>query len=217
MAPSLNEMFESMLEEHSNEKLDAVSLDADLAVNAADLAVLIETIHHHYPEARVICMASRCDVERIVAARNAGASAFLSREVVGLGVASAVRFVLNHGFTVTDDVEHLIHEHPFCNVHVLPGRRHYNRMTPRIEQALWLCVVEGMPADLAADEMGVSVSTVRSYIKEGYRILEAEDDTAYPVSVSPAERAYLRFTALEEGEEEDLVPEEVSTPWRPAA
>ncbi|HPV07342.1 MAG TPA: hypothetical protein PLD57_09725, partial [Aggregatilineales bacterium] len=46
--------------------------------------------------------------------------------------------------------------------------------------------------------MGVSVSTVRSYIKEGYRILEAEDDTIYPMDASPAERAFLRYTMLDQ-------------------
>jgi DNA-binding NarL/FixJ family response regulator len=214
MGASPSEMFESMMEEHLNVRLDAVTLDADVAANAAELGVLIEQIHLRFPDARVICMAAHCDIERVIAARNAGASAFLSREVVGLGVASAVRYVLNHGFTVTEDVEHTIHELPVCNLFVLPGRRHYIRMTPRIEHALWLCVVEGMPADLAANEMGVSVSTVRSYIKEGYRILEAEDDTPYPGSVSPAERAFLRFTALEE--EEELIAD-ASTPWKPAA
>ena len=45
--------------------------------------------------------------------------------------------------------------------------------------------------------MGVSTSTVRSYIKEGYRIMEAHDDTKYPDTMSPAERAFLRYTALE--------------------
>jgi DNA-binding NarL/FixJ family response regulator len=214
MAASPGEMFEAMTEEHLNVRLDAVTLDAGIAPSAAELGILIEQIHQRFPDAHVICMASHCDVEKMIAARNAGVSAFLSREVVGLGVASAVRFVLNHGFTVTEDVEHAIHELPICNVFVLPGRRHYIRMTPRIEQALWLCVVEGMPADLAADEMGVSVSTVRSYIKEGYRILEAEDDTPYPVSVSPAERAFLRFTALDE---EEGLTVEASTPWKPAA
>jgi DNA-binding NarL/FixJ family response regulator len=111
---------------------------------------------------------------------------------------------------VTEDIAHQIEVQAFadaCGISTLPGRRHYERLTPRIEQALWLCVVEGLPAELAAEEMGVSVSTVRSYIKEGYRILESEDDTPFPISVSPAERAFLRFTALEEPE----------VPWRPAA
>jgi hypothetical protein len=55
-----------------------------------------------------------------------------------------------------------------------------------------------MSAELAADEMGISPHTVRSYVKEGYRILEAYDDTVYPPDMSPQERAFMRFTALEQ-------------------
>lgn len=55
-----------------------------------------------------------------------------------------------------------------------------------------------MPAQLAADEMGISLNTVRSYIKEGYRILEAYDDTTYPDEMSPAERAFMRLTSLDD-------------------
>jgi DNA-directed RNA polymerase specialized sigma24 family protein len=149
----------------------------------------------------------------VLAARQAGAAAFLSRETVGFGVAGAVEFVLTHDFTVTEDIAHALENHLTGDLSVLPGRRQYNRLTPRIEQALWLCVIEGLPAELAAEEMGVSISTVRSYIKEGYRILESEDDTAYPISASPAERAFRRFTALEE----DEMILQTHMPWQPAA
>jgi DNA-binding NarL/FixJ family response regulator len=54
-----------------------------------------------------------------------------------------------------------------------------------------------MSAELAADEMGISPHTVRSYVKEGYRILEMYDDTHYPPDLSPQERAFMRITALE--------------------
>jgi len=53
-----------------------------------------------------------------------------------------------------------------------------------------------MPAQLAADEMGISPHTIRSYIKEGYRILEAHDNSEYPEDMGPIERAFMRFTAV---------------------
>jgi DNA-binding NarL/FixJ family response regulator len=207
------EMIASMIDEHEDVKLDAITLDAGIAPCSVELGKLIHLIHHYFPETKVICLVSHVDVQGVVAARKAGAAAVLSREVVGMGVASAIWYVLAHGFTVTEDIEHLLHNTCNCDSHVLPGRRHYVRLTPRIEHALWLCVVEGMPAELAAEEMGVSVSTVRSYIKEGYRILEAEDGTSYPISISPAERAFLRFTALEE----DELALEIPGPWHSAA
>jgi DNA-binding NarL/FixJ family response regulator len=79
---------------------------------------------------------------------------------------------------------------------VVPQRREYPDLTPRVRQALELCVVEGMSAELAADEMSISANTVRSYVKEGYRILETYDDTVYPSDLSPQEKAYMRITSL---------------------
>jgi hypothetical protein len=51
--------------------------------------------------------------------------------------------------------------------------------------------------------MGISLHTIRSYIKEGYRILEAYDDMEYPVDMSPQERAFMRLTKFGEKDEEE--------------
>lgn len=180
--------------------LDAVTLDAGLAETPQALEQIIGIIHLQMPETDVVVLASVPDATMALAACRAGARAFLVREQVGFGISSAVRFAHCHPFVVTQDVALMMgYGVPgwATEITVLPERRHYARLTRRIEQALWLCVVEGLPAELAAEEMGVSVSTVRSYIKEGYRILEAEDETTYPPTFSPAERAFLRFTALE--------------------
>ena len=181
--------------------LDAVVLDADLADSPIALAQTIGVIHRALPDTDVIVLASTPDPAMAMAARQADARAFLVREQVGFGISPAVRFAHSRPFVVTRDVALMMGygtpAWPTPDITVLPERRQYARLTRRIEQALWLCVVEGLPAELAAAEMGVSVSTVRSYIKEGYRILEAEDETTYPATFSPAERAFLRFTALE--------------------
>jgi DNA-binding NarL/FixJ family response regulator len=215
MAGSVYEILAVLAQEQDELRIDAVTLNTDQAASPLELASLIRMVHNHLQGAQVVCLATRTEIEWVLAARQAGACAFLTREVVGPGVASAIRFVMGRAFTVTQDIADLIQRQPrgdFSGYSILPSRREYVRLTPRIEQALWLCVVEGLPAELAADEMGVSISTVRSYIKEGYRILEEEDSACYPLTVSPAERAFLRFTALEPMETADLI-----MPWRPAA
>lgn len=181
-------------------RLDAVMLDTSLAANAETLTGLIKTINSHLPEADVICLSHDTNAEMALAAARAGARGYLEREEVGIGLASAVRFIVWHLFVVTENVARTLANSSYSIDFAytpLPERRSYPRLTHRIEQALLLCVVEGLPAERAAEEMGVSVSTVRSYIKEGYRILEAEDETVYPAQISPAERAFLRYSALE--------------------
>ena len=210
-AGSVHEMITAIAADPEDPRLNTVIVDAGLATSTADLGGLIRTIRHHMETVSVICLASKPDAVLAITARQAGARAFLTREQVGMGIAGAVRFALLRAFVVTEDVANLLTKQDQGNgITVLPPRRHYPRLTPRIEQALWLCVLEGLPAELAAEEMSVSTSTVRSYIKEGYRILEADDETSYPSIISPAERAFLRFTALNE-------PGEMPTPWRPAA
>ncbi|MEO1646007.1 MAG: hypothetical protein AAFR67_12535, partial [Chloroflexota bacterium] len=102
-------------------------------------------------------------------------------------------------FVITQDVGRLITETRNRRVYaadILPEQRDYPEMTDRIRQAIRLCVIEGMPAHLAADEMGISLHTIRGYIKEGYRILESYDQHEYPTDMTPQERAFMRFTAL---------------------
>jgi DNA-binding NarL/FixJ family response regulator len=210
-AGSVHEMITTLAAEPEDQRLNTVILDAGLATSPADLGGLIRTIRHHIEAATVVCLASKPDAVLALTAWQAGARCFLTRDQVGPGIAGAVRFALLRPFVATEDVANLLVDRDHGKgVTILPSRRHYPRLTPRVEQALWLCVLEGLPAELAAEEMGVSTSTVRSYIKEGYRILEADDETSYPSIVSPAERAFLRFTALNE-------TDEVPTPWRPAA
>lgn len=195
-----HELLADIRDDPSLARLDAVMLDTSLASSPQGLAGLIKMILHHLPDVNIICLAHRIDLETVQSVAGAGGSGYLLREEVGIGLASAVRFILYHRFTVTQTVAQRLTSAEVSlpvNYSVLPERRQYPRLTERIEQALWLCVVEGLPAERTAEEMGVSTSTVRSYIKEGYRILEAEDETVYPPKVSPSERAFLRYSSLE--------------------
>jgi DNA-binding NarL/FixJ family response regulator len=195
-----HEMFVALADHPEGVRLDAITLDTSLAADPLAVAGLIGLIRHAVPQVAIICLATGIDVCWAQAAYKAGAAAYLTRESVGPGIAGAVHFALQQQFVVTRDVAAALGPGMGTSCRgasVLPPRRCYDRLTPRIEQALWLCVVEGLPAELAAEEMGVSTSTVRSYIKEGYRILESQDDTPYPPTMSPAERAFMRITALD--------------------
>ena len=181
--------------------LDIVVMDAAQCEDAYSIFHMVTLLLNHLPEVHVVCLANQPDYDLIKAVEAAGASAFLTRDKVGASIAGALRYTLNHHFTVTRDIVQMLEDGPDAwkfDAETLPSTRRYPRLTPRIEQALRLCVIKGLPAELAAEEMGVSTSTVRSYIKEGYRILESADRTVYSDHVSPIERAFLRYTALEE-------------------
>jgi DNA-binding NarL/FixJ family response regulator len=180
---------------------DVIIVDTNLGPSETGLDRLIRSIRQWLPGPSVICLAHQPDPFLALAAARSGSCGYLVRTEVGVSLASAVCFTLHHPFVVTQGVmSTLVDQTRECpvTVDVLPARRKHPHLTQRLEQALSLCVIEGLPAEVAAEEMGVSTSTVRSYIKEVYRILEAEDDSPCLPTVSPAERAFMRYSALDE-------------------
>jgi DNA-binding NarL/FixJ family response regulator len=205
MVESIDEMWKYINRTPLAELPDIVMLDADHMGGAAALRASIERLRQKIRDVMVICLAQFADPALIEAAVDAGARGYLLKGEVRLQIAWAIVFALDHHFVVTSSIAHAgenAFNHRLLHTTTLPPRREYPELTERIRQAIELCVVKGMPAHLAADEMGISLHTIRSYIKEGYRILEAYDETEYPVDMSPQERAFMRLTGFDEEEGE---------------
>lgn len=155
----------------------------------------------------IICLMHEVDPLMLSAALDGGATGFFVRNEVGVHLVSAIAYMKQHAhrLVVSRGVEKMNHD-PYDvrlrEARVLPKAREFPNIPERIMQALWLTVVEGMPAKLAADEMGIAPSTVQSYVKEGYRNLKSHDDTEFPEDMSPEEQAFMRLTALEDDEDD---------------
>ena len=184
---------------------DVVLLEPEAFPDVDALQTAVRRFIDTIKDVIVICMARTPNPDFAAAAVEAGARAYLLRSEVRLYLASAIVYTLDRELVVTQGIHDAATptRSRLLQADVLPPEREYPEMTERIRQALWLCVVEGMPAQLAADEMGISPHTIRSYIKEGYRILEAHDDTNYPEEMGPLERAFMRFTALKDTDEDE--------------
>lgn len=183
---------------------DVVLLDADAAPAPEALARLVKQLEKTIPNVMTLVLDRKLDLDTVRAVAQAGADGYLLRDEVRIHIAWAIVWAKDHDFVVTASVKEALKdefESRLFRSATVPERRQYPELTQRIRQALQLCVVEGMSAELAADEMGLSPHTVRSYIKEGYRVLEAYDDTTYPPDMSPQERAFMRFTALDDSVE----------------
>ncbi|MEZ4672103.1 MAG: hypothetical protein R3E39_29710 [Anaerolineae bacterium] len=185
---------------------NVVLLEADNAGGPALLSAAISTLRQRIRNVRVLCIGQRPLPDLVEAAAEGGASGYLLKDDVRLQIAWAIVFSLNRDFTITTSISHACSDrfhHRIFHATILPGMRKFPELTGRIAQALKLCVLDGLPAHLAADEMGISLHTIRGYIKEGYRILEAHDDLEYPVNMTPQERAFMRLTAFDEHESEE--------------
>lgn len=192
---------------------DVVLLDSDHLGGPGELRRTISELCRHIEDVRVICLVQQVDPTLVEAAAEAGACGFLLKNDVRLQIAWAIVYSLSRDFIVTHSVKkataHLSNRR-VLHASALPEMKKFPELTDRIRQAIKLCVVEGMPAHLAADEMGISLHTIRGYIKEGYRILEAYDETEYPLDMTPQERAFMRFTAFENERDQDRTYSEAS-------
>ena len=207
MTDSFSEMWGFLHYLPKAELPDVIVLDANHMDGDIGLGRTIGNLRELIPDVMVICLAQFADADLVRAAAEAGARAFMLKQDVRLHIAWAICYALDHDFVVTQGVssvsESVFNTRVF-RATTLPDQRHYPEMTDRIRQAIKLCVIEGMPAHLAADEMGISLHTIRGYIKEGYRILESHDHTEYPTDMTPQERAFMRFTALENEGDADI-------------
>lgn len=186
------------------EQPDVIVLDSDHLGGPQGLRAQLDRLRAKIPKVMIICLAQTADESLIKEALDGGARGFLLKGEVRQQIAWAIVYALDRSFVVTASVMRAarrLFEVRKVTVHPLPRMRDYPELTKRVRQAIELCVIKGMPAQLAADEMGISLHTIRSYIKEGYRILEAHDDTEYPVDMSPQERAFMRLTSFVEEEE----------------
>lgn len=200
MAESPEMMWKHLESLPAAEYPDVLVMDADHSGGPQGLTAMLNRLNKKIPNLFVVCLAQFVDVDLIQAAIEAGVRGYYLKQEARLQIAWAIVFSLDYPLVVTRSVAKQCHTWLDRNkpgYEILPDRREYPELTDRIRQAIKLCVIEGMPAHLAADEMGISLHTIRGYIKEGYRILESYDENEYPVDMTPQERAFMRFTALD--------------------
>lgn len=194
---SLEAMWRYIDKTHPSELPDVVVIDANHFGGADTLATAIQRLRESVPNVAIICLAQFIDDPDIInVIVDNQVEALLLKQEVGFQIAWAIVYALKKDFVITHGVGKFTPNHRISGT-VLPGQRKYPEMTDRIREAIKLCTVLGMSANLAADEMGISMHTVRGYIREGYRIMESYDDIEYPVDMTPQERAFMRFTALD--------------------
>lgn len=195
MAETLDSMWADLDRTPLAELPDVILLDADHVGGPDALRDLIGRLRARVENVIIICLAQFAALELVEAAADAGARGYFLKGEVRSQIAWGIVYTLDHDFVVSPGINPDRSQNTrVFRANTLPRQREYPELTDRIRQAIELCVVNGMPAQVAADEMGISLHTIRSYIKEGYRILEAYDETKYPEDMSPAERAFMRIT-----------------------
>jgi DNA-binding NarL/FixJ family response regulator len=182
------------------ERPEAIVLTGD-DHDEATTTMTIRWLRAHIPDARVICLVRTATFPFVQQVVDAGAHAILLKNEVGFSLSWAILLTLNYPLVTMPGIlqicgQHLLNHHSTRRACIIE-RRLYPELTDRLYQALLLAVVYGLPVPVVAREMWVSKHTVRSYIRAGYRILEAANDTDLFPDYSPQERALMLLTALE--------------------
>jgi DNA-binding NarL/FixJ family response regulator len=203
LVTNVENAFEWLANEDESEWPDVLLLDTFQFYDPTKLTAIIQRFYAVARQFGIVILDHEPDSERLQVAVETRCKGYFLRADTGIHIASSLVWLQNEQFGVSISVERALKDTLPQYATVLPDRRQYPELTDRIRQAIQLCVVEGMSADLAADEMGVSTHTIRSYIKEGYRILEAYDDNKeYPIELSAQERAFIRYTSLQEDDDD---------------
>ncbi|MCB9450643.1 MAG: response regulator transcription factor [Anaerolineaceae bacterium] len=200
LSESLEEMWHYIDHTPLAELPDVVLLEADHGGGVEQLYDTITHLNEVIPSVRVLCLGQDPLPDLVDTAARAQASGYFLKQEVRLQIAWAVVYAMDYDFVVTPGISRacqMLSNRRVFKAALLPEQRKFPELTHRIRQAMKLCVLDGLPAQLAADEMGISLHTIRGYVKEGYRILESYDETEYPVEMTPQERAFMRLTAFE--------------------
>lgn len=206
LAESVEQVWRHLEETPFAELPDVIVFDVVQGGSAAQIAMTLRRLQQHLPDCLIFCTLPRHDsvaqvLDLLEAVAQVGARGVFVKQEVRLQIAWAIVYARGYSFVLTASLAKVARHSPLSllqSAHVLPPQRQYPEMTDRVRQAIALTVIEGMPAHLAAHEMGISLHTVRGYVKEGYRIMEAHDHSEYPVDMTPQERAFMRFTAFQE-------------------
>jgi DNA-binding NarL/FixJ family response regulator len=157
--------MEAALEAMEQKPADLVLLDIGLP--GMDGIEGTRRLKARHPQMEILILSVYGDDERIFRAICAGASGYLLKSTPPVRILEAIREALNGGAPMSPEIARRVME-LFRNHRPPAGAEHH--LSPQEAQLLRL-LVEGHYYKTAAAEMGVSVHTVVTYIKNIYRKL----------------------------------------------
>jgi len=143
---------------------DVILLDAEYRPAEPPLEALIGQLRALAPQALIVCLSQYGDPNAIQAACRAGAHGFLLKGEIRWAIAEAVTRVGPGWFVFTPGVEAALRPIHLANRPMrLPPWKPLD-LSPRLDKTVWLCVMYGLSARLAALELGLTPETLERYL-----------------------------------------------------
>jgi NarL family two-component system response regulator LiaR len=144
----------------------------DLVMEVMDGIESTKKILKEWPEARILIVTSFIDDEKVYPAIEAGASGYLLKTSTAHEIANAIRKTYNGERVLEPEVTtKMMEQLSNRNRHVL-----HEELTNR-EQEILLLIAQGMSNQEIADELFITLKTVKTHVSNILAKLEVEDRT----------------------------------------
>lgn len=144
----------------------------DLVMEVMDGIESTKKILKEWPEARILIVTSFIDDEKVYPAIEAGASGYLLKTSTAHEIANAIRKTYNGERVLEPEVTtKMMEQLSNRNRHIL-----HEELTNR-EQEILLLIAQGMSNQEIADELFITLKTVKTHVSNILAKLEVEDRT----------------------------------------
>lgn len=126
----------------------------------------IPAIRKLRPSIDIVMLTTFEESDKIFAALCAGACSYLSKRVSLMTIRDAILTVHRGGSYMSPSIARKVVEH-----FAPEPKKEDNPLTPR-QQEIVDCIVNGLSYKMTADQLGISLDTVRTHIKNIYQALE---------------------------------------------
>ncbi len=195
-----------LLQEVAAHQPDIVLLDPEYK-NGPPLGELIQKVRLLAPHSITVCLSQYGEPETVKDAVLNGVRGFFMKDEVMLELASALILALRFDFVITRGMEARLRARALPlphDIYRLPTWKPDPQLDQRHLISLWLHIIYGMSASLAAREIGLKESSLNKYISEARSILKSDWtdlDLLSPEgqkNVSSQDLTFLLFTQIPE-------------------
>jgi len=181
---------------------DAILLDVEYQAAHPPVEELVAKVLTSFPNTAIICISQYIDLHCIDQAVIRGVNAYLQKDELGLGIATAVKLSCRRWFVMTPSVRQtLIEKQAFQKrPSVVLSWEPPARLTPSLHESFELRVMYRLRAPLAALKIHKAPQTVEKYVNVSYARLEDRwvDDLGLEginwENLSPEDRAFVLYT-----------------------
>ena len=153
---------------HTKARVDVALVD--LGLPDMDGLEVIRAVHHRFPDSPILVISVVSSERRVIDSVRAGAIGYILKDDPTISIMRAIEQILDGNYPISPKIARYLFK--LAGRSATTGASEIPRLTPQ-ETALLTLIAAGKSYREAADHMGVTLSTIQSYIRNLYRKLGA--------------------------------------------